>query len=155
MIYQMADFYLLLKWLHILFAAVGFGSNVSHFFWLRAAAQDHDRARRAVLLATVKRIDDRVAVPAYAAMVVCGVWMWALGWSAKTGWLLAASVLTGILTILGIACGPPLRHWAAMPLTTAAEARRRCAVLMLGAWAAITLTVPLILFLMVWKPGFS
>ncbi len=150
----MADFYLLLKWLHILSAAVGFGSNVSHFFWLRAAAQDHDRARGAVLLATVKRIDDRVAVPAYAAMVVCGVWMWGLGWPARTGWLLAAAALTGTLTMLGIAYGPRLSHWAAMPPAAAGADRRRYAARMLAVWAAITLTVPLILCLMVWKPGF-
>jgi uncharacterized membrane protein len=150
----MAEFYLFLKWLHILSAAVGFGSNVTHFFWLRAAVHDHDRTRGATLLALVKRIDDRVAVPAYISTVVCGAWMWLLSWPALTGWLLAAAVLTAIPTLLGIAYGHRFTQWAAILPALPAPAGCRHAARMLRGWAAITLAVPLILVLMVWKPDF-
>lgn len=143
--------YLVLKWLHIAAASIAFGSNVTHFFWLLSA--NRDPANRANILRLVKRIDDRLAVPAYVVAILCGAVMWYWRWPADSSWAVLSLVLTLILAAMGTAYGPFMKRWirqaqahadsGALPLTR---------VLTFG-WAAISVSVFVILYLMVWKPS--
>jgi len=149
-----AEFYIFLKWLHIGSAAVGFGSNTTHFFWLIAANTNSDGMHRADILRLVKKIDDRLAVPAYAIAVACGVSMWLWQWPLNSSWLIVSLILTIVLTLMGISFGPFMRRWIAFAKAGAASSAdlsrlsRRLTVW----WGAIVLTVPVILYFMVWKP---
>jgi uncharacterized membrane protein len=148
----MPDLYIGLKWLHIATAAVAFGSNVTHFFWLLAA--NHDPVHRANILRLVKKIDDRLSVSCYAVMVACGVAMWLWQWPPASSWLVASAILTAVLSVMGISFGPFMYRWirvAGNPSTDSA----RLALLqrrLTRWWAGLILIVPLILYWMVYKP---
>ena len=66
----MHEMYFSIKWLHIVGACIGFGSNMTHLFWLLAANGDSEN--RANILRLVKKIDDYMAVPAWAVTVMAG-----------------------------------------------------------------------------------
>ena len=59
----MHEMYFSIKWLHIIGACIGFGSNITHLFWLMSANQDP--INRANILRVVKKVDDLLAVPSY------------------------------------------------------------------------------------------
>jgi len=146
------EFYTFLKWLHVVSACIGFGSNVTHFFWLLSANSDpHSRAN---MLRLVKKIDDRLAVPAYVLAIACGVAMWWLRWPADASWIVASVAITALLAAMGTAYGPFMKRWIRLarepvpePPQLAALSRRLTAW-----WAAISLSVLVVLYLMVWKP---
>jgi len=148
----MTDVYIGLKWLHIATAAIAFGSNVTHFFWIVAA--NRDPVHRANILRLVKRIDDRMSVPCYAVMVACGIAMWLWRWPLASSWLIASLALTALLSAMGIAFGPFMLRWIRVAGNPPADApmlallQRR----LTRWWAGLILTVPVILYWMVWKP---
>jgi len=136
--------------------AIGFGSNLTHFFWLLAA--NHDPVNRANILRLVKKVDDFMSVPAYAIGIGCGVGMWLWKWPTATPWIIVSLILTTILTVMGISFGPFMHRWIRLarengpsddnPLPQLQILSKRLTIW----WAAITLTVIPILYLMVWKP---
>ena len=65
--------YTFLKFLHIVFAIVAIGFNVSYGIWLRRAATEPEHA--AHILRGVRLLDDRFATPAYVLLLVTGVLM--------------------------------------------------------------------------------
>lgn len=148
--------YLLLKWLHIMGVAIGFGSNLTHFFWLIAA--NRDPINRANILRLVKKIDDFMSVPAYAIGIACGVAMWLWKWPTETPWIILSLILTTILTVMGISFGPFMHRWIKLAKDNGPSDETVNPSLQLLAkrltiwWACITLTVIPILYLMVWKP---
>jgi uncharacterized membrane protein len=147
----MAELYIFLKWLHIGSAAVAFGSNVTHMFWIIAA--NADPVHRANILRLVKKIDDRLAVPSYAILVACGVSMWIMNWPLNSSWIIMSLILTTIVTIMGISFGPFMNRWIRMARAEPADSRlpvwtRRLTIW----WGAICLSVPVILYFMVFKP---
>jgi uncharacterized membrane protein len=148
----MAELYIFLKWLHIGAAAVAFGSNVTHMFWIIAA--NADPVHRANILRLVKKIDDRLAVPAYVVMVVCGVSMWIWQWPLRASWIIASLILTTVLTFMGIGFGPFMKRWIALANAPDVEAARLTVYerRLTWWWAGIVLTVPFILYFMVFKP---
>lgn len=150
------EWYIGLKWVHIVCACIAFGSNVTHFFWLLGANATADPAQRSNILRLVKKIDDRLAVPAYSVMVVAGAIMWLWQWPLYSSWIIVSLVLTAILTIMGICFGPFMKRWIriAGEGSTGSEGARlpgltRALTIW---WGCIALTVPLILYFMVWKP---
>jgi uncharacterized membrane protein len=152
----MADIYLLLKWLHIASAAVAFGSNATHMFWIIAA--NADPIHRANILRLVKKIDDRLAVPSYVIMVACGIGMWLWQWPLNSPWIIVSLVLTTILTVMGISFGPFMNRWIRLAGAVAdGSAEDGSRLLKMSRrlswwWAGIVLTVPFILYFMVVKP---
>jgi len=146
------EIYSVLKWLHIATAAIAFGSNVTHLFWIIGA--NNDPVHRANILRLVKKIDDRLAVPCYAVMVICGVTMWLRHWPPSESWLIASAVLTAILSAAGISFGPFMHRWIRVAGNPSADA----AMLVLLQrrltrwWAGLILVVPGILYWMIWKP---
>jgi uncharacterized membrane protein len=150
------DLYIAIKWVHIVCACIAFGSNVTHFFWLLGANATADAAQRSNILRLVKKIDDRLAVPAYSVMVAAGVTMWLWQWPLYSSWIIASLVLTTVLTLMGISFGPFMNRWIRMAGegTTGNDSAR-----LLGLtraltiwWGGIAVTVPFILYFMVWKP---
>jgi uncharacterized membrane protein len=144
---------IILKFIHVLSAIVAVGANVTYSFWMRAAGRD--RERLVYTIQTVRRLDQRVANPAYGLLLVTGVLMVLGGlYSFETGWLATAIVLYVIVAILGIAVFAPairqqLAEAEADPTSPAYEAAARRST-RLG-WLT-TLIVLVIVFLMVTKP---
>ena len=147
------DPYLWLKWLHIVAACVAFGSNVTHFFWLIGAR--NDSRGRASILRLIKKIDDRLAVPAYVVTILCGAVMWYWRWPANSSWVVVSLALTVVLAAMGIAYGPLMKRWirAAETETPGAADSFPLARGLTAWWAAISLSVLVVLYLMVWKPA--
>ena len=146
------ELYIGLKWLHVVGACIGFGSNVAHLFWLMSA--NVDTVSGAEKLRVVKKIDDFLSVPAYVVAIGCGIAMWLLHWPIYTSWIIVSLVLSTILTIMGISFGPFMKKWIRMagehapgegPLGVMA---RRLTIW----WAFIVLSVFVILYLMISKP---
>ena len=97
---------LLLKVVHILAAIVAVGSNVTYAFWLARAGRD--RERLVFTIEGIRRLDSRIANPAYIVVLFSGLGMVALGaFSFTTGWIVAAIVLYVVLVVVGIAFFSP------------------------------------------------
>jgi len=148
------DLYFTLKWLHVLGACIGFGSNITHLFWIFSA--NRDPINRANILRLVKRIDDGVAIPAYIVAIACGMTMWLWQWPVNTSWIIVSLVISTILTIMGISFGPFMKRWIRLAKENPAGGQslpvlaRRLTVW----WAGISITVFGIIYLMVRKPTF-
>lgn len=92
---------LLLKVVHILAAIVAVGSNITYAFWLARAGRDRDRL--IFTIEGIRRLDSRIANPAYVVVLLTGLGMVALGaFSFTTGWILAAIALYVALVAVGI-----------------------------------------------------
>ncbi|UCG71906.1 MAG: DUF2269 family protein [Chromatiales bacterium] len=151
----MVELYLGIKWLHIICACIGFGSNVTHLFWIIAA--NRDPVHRANILRLVKKIDDRMAVPSYIVAVTCGSIMWFWQWPGSSSWLIASVFLTALLATAGIMYGPFMKKWIRLANGETEGAKDGQALPVLARrltwlWGGITGSAFLILFLMVRKP---
>ena len=150
----MIDLYHLILLVHIGAAIVAVGANVTYAFWLALAGQD--RARLVFAINGIRRLDGRVANPAYIALALKGVPLVIVGnWSFTTPWIWISIVLYIATALIGIALySPALR----VQLTAAEEdpgseayaaAARRSNIL-----GILTLVVvSIIVGLMVLKPG--
>ena len=107
----------LLKVIHILAAAVAVGTNSSAVFWLRAGGRNPERI--AFAIDGIRKLDRKVAIPAFGVLLLTGVLMVALGlYDFTRGWILLAIVLYVGLAIAGMRwMGPALKR-------TMAEAQR-------------------------------
>jgi uncharacterized membrane protein len=102
---------LVLKVLHIISAIVAVGANVTYAFWLRQAGTT-DRDRLVFTIASIKKLDNTLATPAYIVVLLTGLGMVFLGvFSFTTGWIQAALALYVLVVILSIAVySPALRR---------------------------------------------
>ena len=118
---------------HVVLAIVVLGSNLAYI--LSIAGGDQPQVVRGI-----KRLHDRVAVPAFVLLGATGVVLWARGpWDLTTGWVVASAVL--YLVAVGLAVlvyGPAL---IASPSRAA------------FAGGATALLVVIIGFLMITKPS--
>jgi uncharacterized membrane protein len=90
-----------LKFVHVLLATVAIGINVSYGVWLADAAKKP--AHLAYALDGVKKLDDRLANPAYGLLLVTGLWMVVEGpWDFSTDWIQLALGLYVAIMLLGI-----------------------------------------------------
>ncbi len=93
--------YLLLKWLHILAVVVAVGANITYGIWLARASREPGALP--FTLKGIKLIDDRLANPAYGALLVLGILMILVGSvPVTTPWLLTAIVLYVLLVLIGL-----------------------------------------------------
>ncbi len=60
-----------LLFLHVLSAIVAVGVNASYFFWMRRAVLAPES--RAYTLATIRLLETRIAIPAYAVALATGI----------------------------------------------------------------------------------
>ena len=83
------DWYPWLKTLHIFFAIVAVGLNISYGVWQARAAREPEHTGYA--LRGIKFLDDRIANPAYAGLLVVGILLVLLGpWAFTQLWVAAA-----------------------------------------------------------------
>jgi uncharacterized membrane protein len=145
--------YLILKVIHILAAITALGANLTYPFWLRRAGNDRDRVLDA--LDGIRRLDSRVANPAYIVVFVVGVFLVLTGnLSFGTFWISASIVLFIVIAVLGATLyGPALKRQEAEARADitgpayAAAARRQNVI-----GAVLIVLAVTIVFLMVTKP---
>lgn len=91
----------LTKWVHVLSAIVALGANVTYGIWLGRAARKPEVLP--FTLKTIKVLDDRVANPAYALLLITGLAMvWLARFQLATPWILTSLVLYVGLLLLGL-----------------------------------------------------
>jgi uncharacterized membrane protein len=145
--------FLILKVIHVLAAITALGTNITYPFWLRRAGNDQARVLDA--LDGIRRLDARVANPAYIVAFLVGFLLVLTGgYSFGTLWISAAIVLFIVVAILGATLyAPALRRQEAearidvnSPAYAAAARRQN----LIG--GIVTLLVVVIVILMVMKP---
>lgn len=143
----------LLKFLHVAPVIIAVGANVTYAFWLRAAGRDRDRL--IYTIGTIRRLDRRVANPAYVLILLTGIAMVLGGaYSFETGWIALSLVLYVAVAIFGIAVfAPAMRRQLAEaerdPSSDAYSAAAARSLQFAGLAVAITFVI---VFLMVTKP---
>jgi uncharacterized membrane protein len=92
--------YLLLKWVHVLFAATALGANITYGIWIaRAAPTQQDLP---FTLRGIRLIDNRIATPAYGLLLVTGLLMVFVNrMRLTTPWILTALILYAIVALIG------------------------------------------------------
>ncbi|MEO7295915.1 MAG: DUF2269 family protein, partial [Candidatus Limnocylindria bacterium] len=91
------DWYPWLKTLHIFFAIVAVGLNISYAVWQARAAREPEHTGYA--LRGIKFLDDRIANPAYAGLLVVGILLVILGpWEFTQLWVFAS---IGLYLVMG------------------------------------------------------
>ena len=95
------DVYAILKFLHVLLAITAVGANITYGIWLSRAARDSKHL--AFTLKGVKILDDRIANPAYALLLITGIAMlFVRKVVLTTPWLLLSLILYAALVVLGL-----------------------------------------------------
>jgi uncharacterized membrane protein len=149
------DLYPWVKTLHVILAIVAVGFNVSYGIWQARAAREPEHLGWA--LRGIKFVDDRVANPAYAGILLAGIVMVLIGpYRFEQPWL---AISIGLYVLMGaialVFYSPTLKaQIAAFESGGAASAEftrltRRSRVL----GAILGLIVAAIIVLMVVKPG--
>lgn len=96
------DLALGLKVVHILAAIVALGANVTYAFWLRQAGTT-DRDRLVFTIASIRKLDNTIATPAYVVVLLTGLGMVFSGrFSFSAGWIQAALALYVLAVLIGI-----------------------------------------------------
>jgi uncharacterized membrane protein len=93
------DLYPWLKTLHILFAIVAVGFNISYGIWQARAAREPEHMGYA--LRGIKFLDDRVANPSYAGLLVVGIVLVMIGpYGFTTFWVAVAIGLYVVMAVV-------------------------------------------------------
>lgn len=147
--------YLVLKWLHVLLAITAVGTNITYGLWLTRAYRDPQSLP--FTLRGIKFLDDRVANPAYALLLLTGLAMVFFGGlSLTTPWILTALVLYSAVLLLGLfGYTPTLRRQIELVETLGPQSAEYAGVARRGTTLGIiiALLVVAIVFLMVTKPS--
>jgi len=109
------DWYLPLKLVHVLSAIVAVGTNVTYFVWL-AAMRNRSRPEQSFALQTIRKLDSRLANPAYGILPLTGVIMILVSdglYEFTTFWIAVAIGLYVLVGVLAAALfAPSLRRQA-------------------------------------------
>ncbi len=147
--------YLLLKLLHVLAAIVAVGANVTYGIWI--ASGSRDQKSLPFTLRVIKRIDDRLANPAYGLLLVTGVAMVLIsGLPLTTPWLIVSLCLYVAVVLVGLlGYTPTLKEQIRALESSGSASPAYRAAARRGVWLGVVLAVlaVLILFFMVVKPG--
>src|SRR3990172_131127 len=121
--------FLVLKFVHIASAIIAVGTNVTYAFWMSRAGTDRDRLVETI--DGIRRLDSRIANPAYIVLLLTGIAMVLnLGYSLTTLWIAAALVLYVLVAIVGIVLyAPALRRQRAEAVADPSSAAYRGAEL--------------------------
>jgi uncharacterized membrane protein len=149
------DFYPWLKVLHILFAIVAVGLNISYGIWQARAAREPEHTGYA--LRGIKFLDDRVANPSYAGLLIVGILLVLLGpWEFTQFWIYASIALYVVLGVVAFFLySPTLKRQIAAYETGGAGSAEFAALGARGRVIGIVLAVIVvaIIVLMVLKPA--
>jgi uncharacterized membrane protein len=144
----------LLKLVHVLLAIIALGGSLTFPIWRRRARSAPEEG--AFTLRTIRWIDRRIVIPAYALQLVTGIAL-AIGGGIPltTGWIALSLALYLFATVIGIAVlGPAGRRQLAL-LTAGANGTAeyaRLAATTSAAETAAVLSIVAIAALMVLKP---
>jgi uncharacterized membrane protein len=151
------DFYPWFKTLHIFFAIVAVGLNISYGIWQARAARESEHMGFA--LRGIKFLDDRVANPAYAGLLVVGIILVLIGpFEFTTLWV---AVAIGLYIVMGIVAivfySPTLKRQIAVYEASGAQSAEFQELGTRGRLIGIVLAILVfaILILMVIKPSFT
>jgi uncharacterized membrane protein len=146
---------LLLTSLHVLAAITAVGANLTYAFWDRVSRAD--REHLGFVLRSLRLLDQRVANPAYAVVLVTGLLMvLTQGFSITLTWILIGLVVFVVVGALGGAVyAPGLRRQIAELDTGGPEsdAYRAVAARNRGLGLFITVLVIAVVVVMVVKPA--
>jgi hypothetical protein len=148
------DFYPWLKTLHIFFAIVAVGVNISYGIWQARAGRETEHMGFA--LRGIKFLDDRVANPSYAGLLVVGIILVLMRWDFTTLWIAVAIGLYLLMGAVAIALySPTLKRQIAAYESGGAESAEFRALGARGRTLGIVLAIIVvaILVLMVVKPS--
>ncbi len=99
--------FLLVKWIHVLSAITAVGANATYGIWVSRARREPSVLP--FVLHSIKVIDDRVANPLYALLLLTGLTMaFIIPIPLTTPWLMTALILYAIATLLGMAVFVPV-----------------------------------------------
>ena len=149
------DLYPWLKTLHILFAIVAVGFNISYGIWQARAAREPEHMGYA--LRGIKFLDDRVANPSYGGLLVVGIILVLIGPYEFTAFWVAVSI--GLYLVMGAVAilfySPTLKRQIAVYEASGAQSAEFAALGARGRMVGIVLAVLVvaIIVLMVVKPG--
>jgi uncharacterized membrane protein len=99
-----------LKVVHVIAATMAVGTNATAVFWLRAGGKDPNRL--AFTINGIRRLDRKLAIPAFGVLFLTGIAMVILGvYDFTRGWILLAIVLYLGLAVAGMTVmGPALKR---------------------------------------------
>ena len=99
--------YTLVKFFHVLFAIIAVGINASYGIWLARSAKEPEHEPH--VLRTVKFLDDRIANPAYALLLISGIAMVLISdiWDFSTFWVSTALGLFVVTTLVALVVFTP------------------------------------------------
>jgi uncharacterized membrane protein len=146
--------FLIVKYIHILSAITAVGLNISYAVWIGRAQSDGSHT--AFAFKGIKFLDDRIANPAYGALLVTGLLMvFLVPFPILTFWIDASLVLYVALILVGVTQYTPtlrnqikLAEGGDISSTEFVRLARRNQVVGLG----LLVIVLLILVMMVFKP---
>lgn len=147
--------YLILKWLHIMLAIAAIGTNLTYSVWLVRASKKPEVLP--FVLRGVKILDDWIANPSYALLLVTGMGMvWIGAWPLTTTWILVSLVLYVMAVVLGLLVYTPTLRQQIKLVDGGKHDSEEYAALdrrsrLLGIVLAVLVVA--IVFLMVVKPG--
>lgn len=147
--------YLLLKWLHVVAAIALVGLHASYGFWI-VRASSHPEALP-FTLRNIKWLDEHIAFPAYAVILLTGLAMGFLAPSLFTApWLMSGMILLALLFLVHLLVYRPtvlrmirLLQSEGMGSSSYQAAAHWEANLGIG----MTIVMVVVVFLMVVKPG--
>jgi uncharacterized membrane protein len=146
--------YTLLKFLHVLSAVVGVGANLTYPVLLARAHREP--AHLAHVLETIRALDRRVAMPAYAAVLLTGLLLLLTGPIAITAsWVWISLTLYVVIAVIGATALAPAMGTMRQTLAAGGHesaAYRRAQARAYRLIAVATTLVVVILYLMVAKP---
>ena len=149
------DLYPWLKTLHILFAIVAVGFNISYGIWQARAAREPEHMGYA--LRGIKFLDDRVANPAYGGLLVVGIILVLIGpYEFTTFWVAVAIGLYVLMFVVAILFySPTLKRQIAAYEANGAQSEEFVQLGARGRLVGMILAVLVIaiIILMVVKPG--
>jgi len=149
------DWYPWLKALHIMFAIVAVGLNISYGIWQARAAREPEHMGYA--LRGIKFLDDRVANPSYAGLLIVGILLVVLGpWEFTQFWIYASIALYVALGVVAFFLySPTLKRQIAAYEAGGAASSEFAALGTRARVVGIVLAVIVvaIILLMVVKPG--
>lgn len=148
------DWYLPLKLVHVVSAIVAVGTNVTYFVWL-AAMKGRAPTQQAFALDTIKKLDARLANPAYGVLPLTGVIMVLVSdaWEITTFWIIAAIILYALVGVTaGALFAPSLRRQTELADEAGSAAYEAAARRTRTTGLLTMLPIAGIIYLMVMKP---
>jgi hypothetical protein len=99
------NWFLVLKYVHVMLAITAVGSNITYAVWGARASQTPEHL--GFSLRGIKFLDDRVANPCYGGLLVTGLIMAAIHYSFTTTFVVAGIGLFVLLVVVAVALYSP------------------------------------------------